>query len=86
MEGDGNDNLEIDRYAGADVKGPLWVLIPRAAGAILLTTGGLLLIFWLVFGELPTVALVCSGSLAIFQALIVFGLRNAPPRERPPKK
>jgi hypothetical protein len=61
--------------AGVGVEASLWVLLPKAFGAILLSDVLILLIFWLVFGEFSAFAFGFVIFLSVLQILMIVGLR-----------
>ena len=59
----------------ADSAGSLWVLIPKAGAGILLSVALILVRYWFEFGKLSVFAFVFAGFLAMFQILLIVGLR-----------
>lgn len=53
----------------------LWILIPKVAGSTSITTILILFIFWIDFGEIPHFAIGFAIVLAVFQILMVIGIR-----------
>lgn len=64
-------------FAGANVEGSLWVLIPKAAGTIALSVGVILLRFYSEFGEVSFFAVGFSVFIVALQVLMIVGLRFA---------
>ncbi|HEY8559989.1 MAG TPA: hypothetical protein VIL74_06405 [Pyrinomonadaceae bacterium] len=62
-------------FAGARADAPLVILLPKAAGAILLSDVLILSVFWLSFGELPMFAFGFVIFLTALQILVIVGLR-----------
>ncbi len=62
-------------FGGINAEAPLWILVPRAAGAILLSDLLIALIFWLALGELNAFVFGFVVFLTVFQILAIVGLR-----------
>lgn len=75
MAGQGNGNFSQLKLSDSVIAGSLWVLLPRAALSIGLSVVLIIVLFWLQFGELPTFAYAFAGALAVFQILMIYGLR-----------
>ena len=54
----------------------LWVLLPKVAGGIVLSTVFLIGLFWLRFGVVDGFAWLCAAIAAGFQIFVVIGLRH----------
>ena len=54
----------------------LWLLIPRLAIGIIISTIFLFAIFWLQFGEVSTFVALAALLVAVFQVFLVIGLRH----------
>lgn len=65
-----------DQLYGVQVKGSLWLLLPKLAIGIVASTAFIFAMFWLQFGEINTFPVLISAIAAIFQVLLVIGLRH----------
>lgn len=69
------NRTEPTDFGGIPVEAPLWLLLPKAFSAILISDVLVLLIFWLRFGELTLFAFGFAIFLTALQILIIVGLR-----------
>jgi hypothetical protein len=74
----GGKSTEFD---GVSIEAPLWILLPKALGAILLSDALILLVFLLSFGELSLFAFGFVIFLSAVQILMIVGLRFRNRRE-----
>ena len=61
---------------GVPVKGSLWLLLPKLALGIAISTAFIFALFFLQFGEINTFPLLISSIAAVFQVLLVIGMRH----------
>ena len=66
-----------DGIFGVSAKASLWLLLPRVAAGIALSTAFTFGIFWLRFGEVNSFTALIAACAAVFQGLLVVGLRHA---------
>lgn len=62
--------------SGVSANADLWVVIPRLAVGISASTGFLILLFWLQFGSVTSYIFLIALLFALFQVLLVIGLRH----------
>lgn len=65
-----------DHIFGVSESASLWLLIPRVALGIVLSTTLLFVLFWLRFGEINTYIALIALLFGVFQILLVVGLRH----------
>ncbi|HMO82197.1 MAG TPA: hypothetical protein PKD24_15575 [Pyrinomonadaceae bacterium] len=61
---------------GVSANADIWVLIPRLVVGIFVSTGLLLLLFWFQFGAVTSYIFLIALLFALFQVLLVIGLRH----------
>ncbi|HQU93773.1 MAG TPA: hypothetical protein PLK77_15865 [Pyrinomonadaceae bacterium] len=61
---------------GISERASLWLLIPRVALSVFVTTLVLFALFWLQFGEINSYIVLIVVLAAVFQILLVIGLRH----------